>query len=77
MPQRVDPIDRHQRVRPVARELPSNELLASWQHIEQRALDLRAAGLDGTLEELRVRAFLDLLQGCDTRPQPAPAGAPS
>ena len=56
----------------VARELPSDELLASWQHIEQRALDLRAAGLDGTLEELRVRAFLDLLQGRDTLPQPAP-----
>jgi len=56
----------------VARELPSDELLASWQHIEQRALDLRAAGLDGTLEELRVRAFLDLLQGRDTLPEPAP-----
>jgi hypothetical protein len=56
----------------VARELPSNELLASWQHVEQRTLDLRAAGLDGTLEELRVRAFLDLLQGRDSRPQPAP-----
>ena len=28
----------------VARELPSDEVLASWQHVEQRALDLRAAG---------------------------------
>ena len=56
----------------IARELPSDEVLASWQHIEQRALDLRAAGLDGTLEELRVRAFLDLLQGRDTLPEPAP-----
>jgi hypothetical protein len=46
----------------IARELPSDEVLASWQHVEQRALDLRAAGLPGTLQELRVRAYLDLLQ---------------
>jgi Domain of unknown function (DUF222) len=51
----------------VARELPSDEVLASWQHVEQRALDLRAAGLDGTLQELRVRAYLDLLQERDSR----------
>ena len=29
----------------VARELPPDEVLASWQHVEQRALDLRAAGV--------------------------------
>ena len=51
----------------VARELPSDEVLASWQHVEQRALDLRAAGLPGTLQELRVRAYLDLLQERDSR----------
>jgi Domain of unknown function (DUF222) len=50
-----------------AREMPPDETLASWQHIEQRALDLRAAGVAGTLQELRVRAFLDLLQERDTR----------
>jgi hypothetical protein len=50
----------------VARELPPDEVLASWQHVEQRALDLRAAGLPGTLQELRVRAYLDLLQERDT-----------
>jgi hypothetical protein len=55
----------------VARELPSDEVLASWQHVEQRALDLRAAGLPGTLRELRVRAYLDLLQERDSRDQPA------
>ena len=54
----------------VARELPSDEVLASWQHVEQRALDLRAAGVPGSLRELRVRAYLDLLAG--TR-QPRPA----
>jgi hypothetical protein len=50
-----------------ARELPCDEVLASWQHVEQRALDLRAAGLPGTLRELRVRAYLDLLQERDSR----------
>jgi hypothetical protein len=57
-----------------ARELPSDELLASWQHVQQRALDLRAAGVPGTLRELRVRAYLDLLQERDSR-QPPAAGA--
>ena len=51
----------------IAREMPSDEVLASWQHIEQRALDLRAAGVPGTLRELRVRAYLDLLQERDSR----------
>ena len=51
----------------VARELPPDEVLASWQHVEQRALDLRAAGVPGTVQELRVRAYLDLLQERDSR----------
>jgi hypothetical protein len=55
----------------VARELPSDEVLASFQHVEQRALDLRAAGMPGTLQELRVRAYLDLLQERDSRDRPA------
>jgi Domain of unknown function (DUF222) len=55
----------------VARELPSDEVLASWQHVEQRALDLRAAGMPGTLQDLRVRAYLDLLQERDSRNLPA------
>ena len=33
----------------IARELPPDEVLASMQHVEQRALDLRAAGIPGTL----------------------------
>jgi Domain of unknown function (DUF222) len=63
----------------VARELPSDEVLASWQHIEQRALDLRTAGMAGTLQELRVKAYLDLLQERDCRDQlapPVPAASP-
>jgi hypothetical protein len=51
----------------VARELPPDEVLASMQHVEQRALDLRAAGVPGTLQELRVTAYLDLLQERDSR----------
>ncbi len=59
----------------IAQELPPDEILASWQHIEQRALDLRAAGMPGTLRELRVQAFLDLLQERDSRLVPADPGA--
>jgi len=56
-----------------ARELPSDEVLASWQNIEQRARDLRAAGVPGSLRELRVRATLDLLQERDSRLAARPA----
>jgi hypothetical protein len=58
----------------VGHEMPPDEVLASWQHIEQRALDLRAAGIPGTLQELRVRAYLDLLQERDSRDLPAHSG---
>src|ERR1700689_2300434 len=62
----------------IARELPSAEILASWQHIDQRARDLRAAGMDGTLQELRGRASLDLLQEPDSPPAPdAPPDPPA
>jgi hypothetical protein len=64
----------------IGRELPPDEVLASWQHVEQRALDLWAAGVPGTLQELRVRAYLDLLQERDARLDPAvpdPASAPT
>jgi Domain of unknown function (DUF222) len=61
----------------IARELAPGEALASWQHVEQRALDLRAAGVPGTLDELRVRAFLDLLQERDSREAAAEPGEDS
>jgi hypothetical protein len=60
----------------VAHELPADEALASWQNVEQRALDLRAAGVPGSLQDLRVRAYLDLLQERDIRNAPAPAASP-
>jgi hypothetical protein len=47
------------------RELPAEEMLAAWQHLEQRALDLRDMGVDGSLRELRILAFMDLLQERD------------
>jgi len=49
------------------RELPSVEVLASMQHVEDRARALRNAGVPGTWEELKVRATLDLLQERDSR----------
>jgi hypothetical protein len=52
------------------RELPSVEVLASMQHVEDRARALREAGVPGTWEELKVRATLDLLQERDSRPAP-------
>jgi hypothetical protein len=52
------------------RELPSVEVLASMQHVEDRARALRDAGVPGTWEELKVRATLDLLQERDSRPPP-------
>jgi hypothetical protein len=54
----------------IARELPCDEVLASWQHVDQRAHDLRAAGMPGSLRELRIRAYLDLLQERDSRDVP-------
>jgi hypothetical protein len=50
------------------REMPSTEVLASMQHVEDRARALRDAGVPGTWEELKVRATLDLLQERDSRP---------
>jgi len=58
----------------IARELPPDEVLASWQHVDQRARDLRAAGIPGTLKELRVQAYLDLLQERDIRTTPPNPG---
>jgi hypothetical protein len=54
----------------IARELPPAEVLASWQHVDQRAHDLRTAGMPGSLRELRIQAYLDLLQERDSRLAP-------
>jgi len=49
------------------REMPSVEVLAAMQHISERARQLREAGIPGTLEDLKVRALLDLLREQDSR----------
>ena len=46
------------------RELPPDEVLAASQHMDATARALRA-GLPGTLQQLRVRVYLDLAQGLD------------
>jgi hypothetical protein len=57
------------------REMPSVEVLASMQHVEDRARALRDAGVPGTWEELKVRATLDLLQERDSRLVPSEPSA--
>ena len=57
------------------RDLPSADVLAADQRISARARELRSAGLTGTLDELRARAYLDFLLGRDNTPQ-QPSNAP-
>jgi len=53
----------------MGRELPPDEVLAADQRICWWAGELKAAGLEGGLDELRARAFLDLVLGTDSRPR--------
>ena len=50
------------------RELPPAEVLAADQRITWWARQLKKAGLDGGMDLLRARAFLDILLGIDSRP---------
>jgi hypothetical protein len=52
----------------MGRELPPAEVLAADQRITARAHELRRAGLEGGMDELRAHAYLDLLLGKDSRP---------
>jgi hypothetical protein len=56
-------------------ELPPAEALAADEQITARAKELRAAGLEGDMDQLRARAYLDLLLGTDSRPGQDPGGA--
>ena len=58
----------------MGRELPPDEVLAADQRICAWAGELKRAGLDGGMDELRARAFLDLVLGKDSRPR-APQAA--
>jgi hypothetical protein len=50
------------------RDLPPAEALAADQRITAYARELKAAGLAGTMDQLRARAFLDLALGICSRP---------
>jgi hypothetical protein len=50
------------------RELPPAEVLAADQRVTAWARELRKAGLDGDMDQLRARAFMDILLGTDSRP---------
>ena len=57
----------------MGRELPPDEVLAADQQISWWAGELKQAGLEGGMDELRARAFLDLVLGKDSRPRAAEA----
>jgi hypothetical protein len=56
-------------------ELPPDEVLAADQRITALAKELRKAGLEGDMDQLRARAYLDLLLGKDSRPGVSRPGA--
>ncbi len=60
----------------MGRELPEAEVLAADQRITAWARALKKAGLEGSMDELRARAYLDILLDKDSRPaRPGAAGA--
>jgi hypothetical protein len=59
------------------RELPPAQVLAADQRVTAWAKALRAAGLDGDMDVLRAKAYLDILLGMDSRPAvPSAAASP-
>jgi hypothetical protein len=56
------------------RELPAAQAYAADQRIRSWARQLKRAGLDGSTDELRARALMDLLLGTDSRPARAVLG---
>jgi Domain of unknown function (DUF222) len=64
------------------RELPPADVLAADQRITWWARQLKTAGLDGDMDQLRARALLDILLNRDSRtarpgdPAPCAAGVP-
>ena len=59
------------------RELPPAYALAADQRVTAWAKELRGAGLDGDMDVLRARAYLDILLGTDSRPAVGPSPADS
>jgi hypothetical protein len=64
------------------RDLPPAAVLAADANLTSLALDLRSAGAEGTLDQLRARAYLHLLSGqpaatlCPPRPVPGTSTPP-
>jgi hypothetical protein len=61
------------------RELPPADVLAADQRVTWWAKQLKKAGLEGDMDQLRARAFLDIMLGRDSRaahPGPAATGGP-
>src|ERR1017187_4053291 len=56
----------------MGRELPPADVLAADQRISWWAKQLKKAGLDGDMDQLRARAYLDILLGQDSRPAARP-----
>ena len=52
------------------RELPPAQVLAADQRVNAWARELRQAGVEGGMDELRAIAYLDLLLNRDSRPSP-------
>ncbi len=61
----------------MGRELPPAEVLAADQRITAWARQLKAAGLDGDMDVLRARAYLDILLDKDSRPSQDSGGQDS
>ena len=59
------------------RELAPDEVVAADQRITAWAQELKKAGLEGDMDVLRARAYLDLLLGKDSRPGQDGAAAPA
>jgi hypothetical protein len=58
-------------------ELPPDEVLAADQRITAWARELKKSGLEGDMDVLRARAYLDLLLSKDSRPRRDGAAAPA
>ena len=56
------------------RELPPAQVLAADQRVTAWAKELRKAGVEGGMDALRARAFMDILLGMDSRPPAAESG---
>ena len=52
----------------MGRELPPADVLAADQRITWWAKQLKKAALPGSMDQLRARAFLDIMLGKDSRP---------